>query len=63
MMLIDNKGDAFQGIKTDRLLYPSVGMKKPGDHLRVNFGASPFVFDIDGYMEVQYRSNVHDATC
>jgi hypothetical protein len=25
-------------------------MKKPGEHIRVNFGHSPFVFDIDGMM-------------
>lgn len=27
--------------------YPAVGMKKPGETLRVNFGQEPFVFDID----------------
>ena len=43
-------GTAFAGIKSDRL-YPSVGMKKPGEHLRINFGRSPFVFDIDRMME------------
>lgn len=42
-------GTAFTGIKTDKL-YPSVGMKKPGEHIRANFGKSPFMFDIDGYM-------------
>jgi len=25
-------------------------MKKSGEHVRVNFGQSPFVFDIDGMM-------------
>lgn len=44
-------GEAFQNVKTDRL-YPSVGMKKPGEHLRINFGQSPFVFDIDSMVEV-----------
>jgi hypothetical protein len=33
-------------------LFPSVGMKKSGEHIRVNFGQSPFVFDIDGIMSV-----------
>ncbi|KFX86107.1 hypothetical protein V490_09222 [Pseudogymnoascus sp. VKM F-3557] len=28
-------------------LFPSVGMMKPGEHVWVNFGQSPFVFDID----------------
>lgn len=27
-------------------------MKKAGEHIRVNFGQSPFVFDIDGMMSV-----------
>jgi hypothetical protein len=27
-------------------------MKKSGEHIRVNFGQSPFVFDIDGMMSV-----------
>ncbi|GAB7356069.1 hypothetical protein MBLNU459_g6685t1 [Dothideomycetes sp. NU459] len=44
-------GDAFQNIRTDRPLYPSVGVKKPGEHLRVNFGHTPFVFDINGLMQ------------
>jgi hypothetical protein len=26
--------------------------KQPGAHLRVNFGQSPFIFDIDGMMAV-----------
>ncbi|KAK3713329.1 hypothetical protein LTR37_008521 [Vermiconidia calcicola] len=43
-------GVAFSGIKAERL-HPSVGMKKPNEHLRVNFGRSPFVFDIDRMME------------
>lgn len=43
-------GTAFRNVKLDRL-YPSVGMKKPGEHLRTNFGRTPFVFDIDGLVE------------
>jgi hypothetical protein len=27
--------------------YPTVGMKKPGETLRANFGQEPFAFDID----------------
>lgn len=34
-------------------LYPTVGLKKPGDHVLVNFGQQPFLFDIDGYMKVR----------
>ncbi|GAB7341786.1 hypothetical protein MBLNU457_g0116t2 [Dothideomycetes sp. NU457] len=37
-------------------LYPSVGVKKPGEHVRVNLGQSPFVFDIDSYVENERRS-------
>lgn len=31
-------------------LYPSVGLKKTGEHVRINFGQTPFVYDIDAYM-------------
>ena len=49
-VLIHDIGVAFGGIKENRL-YPAVGLKKPGEHLRTNFGRSPFVFDIDRMME------------
>lgn len=32
--------------------YPSVGLRTPGEHVRVNFGQKPFVFDIGGYVLV-----------
>ncbi|EMC99168.1 hypothetical protein BAUCODRAFT_64942 [Baudoinia panamericana UAMH 10762] len=48
-------GVAFNDIKQDGL-YPSVGMKKPGEHLRINFGHTPFVFDINGMMEEERHS-------
>lgn len=32
-------------------IYPTVGLKKSGDHVWVNFGQVPFMFDIDGYMK------------
>lgn len=44
-------GIAFRDIKAEKL-YPSVGMKKPGEHLRVNFGQEPFVFPIEDMMAV-----------
>jgi hypothetical protein len=44
-------GKAFDGIKGTQL-YPSVGMKKPQEHLRANFGQTPFIFDIDSMIEV-----------
>jgi hypothetical protein len=43
-------GTAFREIKGK--LFPSVGMKKPGEHIRINLGQSPFIFDIDGMMSV-----------
>ncbi|KAK7204415.1 ran-binding protein [Myxozyma melibiosi] len=42
-------GIAFNDIKESRL-YPAVGMRSHGEHIRVNFGQQPFVFDIDAYM-------------
>ncbi|KAK0344079.1 hypothetical protein LTR59_009833 [Friedmanniomyces endolithicus] len=45
-------GVAFNGIRSEKhYYYPSVGMKKPGEHLRINLGRTPFVFDIDHMME------------
>lgn len=44
-------GNAFKDLK-DIKLYPSVGAKRPGAHLRANFGQMPFMFDIDGMMAV-----------
>lgn len=45
-------GKAFEGIKANIPLYPSVGMKKPNEFLGANFGQTPFVFDIDNMVEV-----------
>ncbi|KAL2073362.1 hypothetical protein VTL71DRAFT_10686 [Oculimacula yallundae] len=45
-------GTAFHNIGKEKL-YPSVGMKKSGEHVRVNFGQSPFVYDIDGMMSAR----------
>jgi len=44
-------GVAFQNIKPATPLYPSVGLKKPGEAIRINFGQFPFVFDIDSEIE------------
>ncbi|CAZ80030.1 unnamed protein product [Tuber melanosporum] len=46
-------GTAFRDIKGK--LYPAVGMKRPGEHVRVNFGQERFVFDIDHYMNNEKR--------
>ncbi|KAF7190411.1 Ran-binding protein 9 [Pseudocercospora fuligena] len=52
-------GQAFPGIKQGQL-FPSVGMKKPGEHLRINFGKTPFVFDIDSMVEQEKQSILAD---
>lgn len=41
------QGIAFRDVTGRGELFPSVGMKKPGEHIRVNFGQSPFVYNID----------------
>ncbi|KAM0281568.1 hypothetical protein ACHAQH_003437 [Verticillium albo-atrum] len=41
-------GHVFKDIKGK--LYPSVGLKKTGEHIRVNFGQSPFTYDINSMM-------------
>jgi len=54
-MTNETKGTAFREIKGK--LYPSVGMKTAGEHVRVNFGQSPFIFDIDGMMSVSNHNS------
>jgi len=44
-------GIAFRDVKGQSKLYPTVGLKKSGEHIRVNFGQIPFVYDIDGMMK------------
>jgi hypothetical protein len=46
-----NLGVAFSGLSKTLKLYPSVGLKKAGEHIRVNFGQQPFVFDIKSEIE------------
>ncbi|KAL8850574.1 MAG: hypothetical protein Q9221_004444 [Calogaya cf. arnoldii] len=41
-----HQGNAFRDLK-DINVYPSVGTRRPHAQLTVNFGQSPFVFDID----------------
>ncbi|KAK4444834.1 hypothetical protein QBC34DRAFT_474055 [Podospora aff. communis PSN243] len=54
----DDLGIAFRDVTFKDVkgkLYPTVGLKKPGDHVLVNFGQQPFLFDIDGYMKRQRK--------
>ncbi|EFX04282.1 ran-binding protein [Grosmannia clavigera kw1407] len=56
----ENQGVAFPDIRGSNLkLFPTVGLKKSGEHIRVNFGQSPFTFDIDGMMKEE--RNLIDA--
>jgi hypothetical protein len=55
-MLTDITGVAFTGLKNAEY-YPSIGIKKSGEHLRANFGRSRFVFDIDGMRTRSSRSS------
>ena len=44
---------AFRNLRPDeevRRLYPTVGLRSPGEHVRVNFGTEPFMFDIEEYV-------------
>ncbi|KAL8903112.1 MAG: hypothetical protein Q9171_007514, partial [Xanthocarpia ochracea] len=45
-----HQGNAFRDLK-DKTVYPSVGMKRPHAQLTVNFGQSPFIFDIDSMIK------------
>jgi Ran-binding protein 9/10 len=47
-----NLGTAFRDVKSDKL-YPCIGIKKSGEHIKTNFGQTPFVFDIDEMVEVR----------
>lgn len=62
-----NLGIAFRDVKTaNNKLYPTVGLKKPGDHIRANFGQSPFVFDINGMMKTEQeriKRQVEETDC
>lgn len=42
-------GVAFHDVARGKL-YPSVSLKKPREHVWVNFGQHPFIFDIDNMM-------------
>ncbi|KAI1878720.1 hypothetical protein JX265_002897 [Neoarthrinium moseri] len=52
------QGIAFRDVKGK--LYPVVGMKRNGEHIRANFGQTPFIFDIDGMMK-QEQAKINNA--
>ncbi len=41
-------GFAFQNVPG--FLYPTIGLHSPGEHVSVNFGQKPFLFDIQKYV-------------
>ncbi|PVU96602.1 hypothetical protein BB561_001076 [Smittium simulii] len=43
-------GVAFKDLNPSFPLYPSVGMRTPGEKIKANFGQNPFVFDIESYI-------------
>lgn len=45
-------GTAFRELKAETL-YPAIGFKRANEQIRVNFGELPFVYDIDGLVEVR----------
>ncbi|KAI5785931.1 concanavalin A-like lectin/glucanase domain-containing protein [Geopyxis carbonaria] len=51
-------GIAFRDIDKGKL-FPVVGMKKAGEHIRANFGQEGFVFDIDNYMKMEKARTYH----
>ncbi|KAI8933594.1 hypothetical protein NX059_009324 [Plenodomus lindquistii] len=44
-------GIAFRDLKPNMQYFPTVGMKKPNETVRANFGQEPFAFDIDKMMQ------------
>ena len=44
-------------------LYPTVGLQTPGEIVEANFGRSPFVFDIEDYVQVTAVSVLHTHIC
>lgn len=44
-------GAPFKDLKPNVQYYPSIGMKKPNEALRANFGQEPFAFDIDSVVQ------------
>ncbi|PSN71764.1 ran-binding protein [Corynespora cassiicola Philippines] len=51
-------GTAFRDLKPNMPYYPTVGMKKPGETLRANFGQEPFAFDIDKMVQAE-KAAIH----
>ncbi|KAJ2011888.1 hypothetical protein GGI06_004354, partial [Coemansia sp. S85] len=51
-------GYAFDKIDTTKDLFPCVGMRTPGEHVKANFGRKPFAFDISHYVSAAHEDAV-----
>lgn len=51
-------GTAFHDVTRGKL-YPAVSIKKPGESIRVNFGKTPFIYNIDDLMRVGLCDPLH----
>jgi hypothetical protein len=56
---IMHPGVAFHDVPRAKL-FPAISLKKPGEHVMVNFGQTPFVYDIDDMMRVSALRAKHD---
>lgn len=48
-------GIAFKQVQTEEQLYPSIGLRAPGEILDTNFGHQEFKFDIEDYFNVEHK--------
>lgn len=53
-------GIAFRDLKPNMPYFPTIGMKKPGETLRANFGQEPFAFDIDKMVQDEKAAIHHE---
>lgn len=54
----NHPGYAFQDLRGQGKLYPSVGLRTPGEVIKANFGATPFQYDIDSYVVVRFSGKL-----
>jgi hypothetical protein len=54
---ISSIGMVFEHVACDVQVFPSVGLRHSNDHVRVNFGHTPFTYDIDDHVQ-QRRDTV-----
>lgn len=51
----------FQWRKVAGRYFPTVGMQSQGEIVEANFGALPFVFDIESYAQAQHKKIMDSA--